>query len=80
MHITLPLSGRQEARSGEAESRGRLVHSKGLFEVSPPTGSDCGLELNKQQFSNLSHFFFVAPCFTEALMQSPKAKKTFEIV
>jgi len=33
--ITLPLSGRQEAWGGAAESWWRPVHSKGLFEVSP---------------------------------------------
>ena len=32
--LTLPLSGRHEARGGEAEGRRSPVHSKGLFEDS----------------------------------------------
>jgi hypothetical protein len=33
MHLTLPLSGRQEACGGAAENIGLTVHSRGLFEV-----------------------------------------------
>ena len=64
--LTLPLSGRQEAAAGEAESGRWPVHSKGLFEGL--------LAANPQGQATSINSFTTTDVFSSASPRTPEEK------